>query len=145
MTVETVEERLRLLGSVEGTYLDMFLVLGGLGMVLGVVGIALVILRGVQERSGELALLSAVGLPRRMVVRLFVAEYGVLVLAGLVIGLVPALVAIQPAARSLHSELPWRAMAGVVAGLFGCAGVCVVTAARAASRRYGPEVLKEEV
>ena len=145
VTVETVEERLRLLGSVEGTYLDMFLVLGGLGMVLGVVGIALVILRGVQERSGELALLSAVGLPRRMVVRLFVAEYGVLVLAGLVIGLVPALVAIQPAARSLHSELPWRAMAGVVAGLFGCAAVCVVTAARAASRRYGPDALKEEV
>jgi len=145
VTVETVEERLRLLGSVESAYLDMFLVLGGLGMVLGVAGVALVILRGVEERRGELALLSAVGLSRLSVMRLLVAEYGVLVLAGLVIGVVPALVAIQPAARALHSELPWHAMAGIVAGLLGGSAVCVVAAARVASRRYGPEVLKEEV
>jgi ABC-type lipoprotein release transport system permease subunit len=145
VTVETVEERLRLLGSVESAYLDMFLVLGGLGVVLGVFGVALVILRGVQERRGELALLSAVGLPRGTVMRLLMAEYGALVLAGLVVGGVPALVAIQPAARSLQGELPWQAMAGILAALLGSAAVCVVLAARAASRRYGPEVLKEEV
>ena len=92
-----------------------------------------------------LALLSAVGLPRRAVMRLFVAEYGVLVLSGLVIGLLPALVAIQPAARSLQGELPWLAMAGILLGMFGCAAVCVAWAARVASRRFGPEVLKEEV
>jgi ABC-type lipoprotein release transport system permease subunit len=144
VTVETVEERLRLLGSVESAYFDMFLVLGGLGVVLGVFGVALVILRGVQERRGELALLSAVGMPRGTVVRLLAAEYGVLVLVGLAVGVVPALVAIQPAARSLGSQLPWAAMAGIIAGLFGCAAACVLLAARAAARRYGPEVLKEE-
>jgi ABC-type lipoprotein release transport system permease subunit len=143
--VETVEERLRLLGSVESAYLDMFLVLGGLGVVLGVAGIALVILRGVQERRGELALLSAVGLSRGTVMRLLMAEYGALVLAGLFVGIVPALVAIQPAARSLQGALPWQAMAGILAAMFGSACACVVLAARAASRRYGPEVLKEEV
>ena len=145
VTVETVEERLRLLGSVESAYLDMFLVLGGLGVVLGVFGVALVILRGVQERRGELALLSAVGLPRGTVVRLLGAEYGTLVLAGLATGVISALVAIQPAARALRSELPWGAMAGIIAALFGCAAACVGLAARAASRRYGPAALKEEV
>lgn len=145
VTVETVEERLRLLGSVESTYLDMFLVLGGLGVVLGVAGIALVILRGVQERRGELALLRAVGLPRGVAVRLLAAEYGAMALAGLAVGVVPSLAAIQPAARSLGGQLPWGAMAGIVAGLFLCACVCVIEAALAAARRYGPEVLKEEV
>ncbi len=145
VTVETVEERLRLLGSVESTYLDMFLVLGGLGVVLGVFGVALVILRGVEERRGELALLSAVGLPRAAVVRLLAAEYGALTLAGLVVGVVPALVAVQPAARSLGGQMPWGAMAGIIAGLFFCACACVLLAAVASSRRYGPEVLKEEV
>jgi len=104
-----------------------------------------VILRGVEERRGELALLAAVGLPRRTVMRLLAAEYGVLVLAGLVIGTVPALVAIQPAARVLRSAMPWLAMAGIVAGLFLCAALCVFSAAYAAARRFGPEVLKEEV
>ncbi len=144
-TVETVQERLRLLGSVESAYLDMFLVLGGLGVVLGVAGVALVILRGVAERRGELALLNAVGLPRRTVAGLLAAEYGVMVLAGLAAGLVPALVAIQPAVRSLKGALPWGAMVGVVAGLLVSAGLCVFLAAHAAARRYGPGVLKEEV
>ncbi len=145
VAVTTVEERLRLLGSVESTYLDMFLVLAGLGVVLGVAGIALVMLRGVEERRGELALLSAVGVPRREVVRLMTAEYGVLALAGLVAGTVPALVAIQPAARSLGDRLPWGAMAGIVAAMLLCAALCVVLAALKASRRFGPEMLKEEV
>jgi len=144
VTVETVEERLRLLGSVESAYLDMFLVLGGLGVVLGVLGVALVILRGVEERRGELALLAAVGLPRSAVVRLLGSEYGVVVLSGLVVGTVPALVAIQPAARALRGAMPWLAMAGVVGGLFVCAALCVLSAACVAARRFGPEVLKEE-
>ncbi len=145
VTVETVEERLRLLGTVESAYLDMFLVLGGLGVVLGVAGIALVILRDVEERRGELALLNAVGLPRRTVMRLLGAEYGSMVAAGLTVGIVPALVAIQPAAHALGSGLPWRAMTAILVGLFACAAACVLSAAGTAVRRYGPEVLKEEV
>jgi len=77
--------------------------------------------------------------------RLLAAEYGVLVLAGLVIGIVPALVAIQPAARALRSGMPWPAMAGILAVFLGSAALCVASAAWVASRRYGPEVLKEEV
>ena len=145
VAVETVAERLRLLGSVEATYLEMFLVLGGLGVVLGVAGVALVVRRGLEERRGELALLNAVGVSRRRVAVLLAAEYGALVAAGLLAGVVPAWVAVQPAARSLHGALPWGAMAGVVAGLCGCAVASVLSAAWAAARRYGPEVLKEEV
>ena len=145
VTVESTEARLRLLGSVESAYLDMFLVLGGLGVVLGAAGVALVILRGVVERRGELALLGALGLPRRTAVRMLTAEYGALVLSGLAAGTVPALIAVQPAARALGGQLPWAAVAGIVAGLAACAAASVLGAAVAASRRYGPEVLKEEV
>ncbi len=145
VTVQTVEARLRLLGEVEGAYIDMFLVLGGLGVVLGAAGIALVILRGVAERRGELALLGAVGLPRRTVVTLLASEYGTMTLTGLAVGILSALVSIQPAVRALKGSLPWGAMTGIVAGLFACAAVNVLFAAVAASHRYGPGVLKEEV
>ncbi|MDD4102891.1 MAG: ABC transporter permease, partial [Kiritimatiellae bacterium] len=143
--VETVEERLRLLGSVESAYLDMFLVLGGLGVVLGVAGVALVILRGVEERRGEMALLSAVGVSKRTVVRLLAGEYGILVAGGLVSGILPALVSIQPAVRALHADFPWRAMTAVIAGMLLCAALSVWGAALVASRRFGPATLKEEV
>ncbi len=143
VTVETAEERLRLLGAMEASYLDLFLVLGALGLLLGTAGLSLVILRGVEERRGEFALLGAVGVERRHVVRLLAAEYGLLVAAGLVSGILPALVAIQPAARSLGSRLPWGTMGAVVAALLLCAAGCVWGAACVAVRRFDVGALRD--
>jgi hypothetical protein len=144
VAVETVEERLRLLGAVESTYLDMFLVLGGLGMVLGVFGVALVILRGVEERRAEFAVLNALGIRRRQVGLLIAAEYGVLVVTGLAAGILPALIAIQPATHALGGRMPWGAMAGVVAALLVSAAVSVAAAAWWAARRFSLEALNAE-
>ena len=143
VTVETVEERLRVLGAMEASYLDLFLVLGALGLLLGTAGLSLVILRGVDERRDEFALLAAVGVARRAVVRLLAAEYGLLVAAGLVSGILPALVAIQPAARSLGGALPWGTMAAVFVVLLLCSAGCVWGAAYAAARRFEPDALRD--
>ena len=43
--------------AVENTYLATFQALGGLGLLLGALGLAVVLLRSVWERRGELALL----------------------------------------------------------------------------------------
>jgi hypothetical protein len=53
-------ERLAQFHRVENTYLSTFQALGGLGLVLGTVGLATVLLRNVLERRRELALLGAV-------------------------------------------------------------------------------------
>lgn len=132
-----------MLGAMEASYLDLFLVLGALGLLLGTAGLSLVILRGVEERRSEFALLAAVGVARRNVVRLLAAEYGVLVMAGLVSGILSALVAIQPAARSLGGALPWRTMAVAILVLVLCAVGCVWCAARAAARRFDPDALRD--
>ena len=49
---------------VENTYLSTFQALGGLGLILGSLGLAVVLLRSVWERRGELALLRALGFRR---------------------------------------------------------------------------------
>ena len=54
-------ERLAEFHRVENTYLSTFQTLGGLGLLLGTVGLAAVLLRNVLERRRELALLGAVG------------------------------------------------------------------------------------
>jgi ABC-type lipoprotein release transport system permease subunit len=56
------EERLANFHRVENTYLSTFQMLGGLGLILGTLGMAAVLLRNVLERRRELALLRAVGL-----------------------------------------------------------------------------------
>ncbi|HOM58438.1 MAG TPA: ABC transporter permease [Kiritimatiellia bacterium] len=144
VTVETVAERLRLLGSMEHAYLDLFLVLGGLGLILGVAGMALTFARGMAERRGELALLNAAGLSRRVVLRLLLAEHGVTVAAGLIAGILPALVAIRPAAQTLHSDFPWRTLTLLLFLLATTALLSIYFSIWVASRRIGPDALKDE-
>ena len=54
LDVITTSERLAGYLVVENTYLSTFLALGGLGLMLGTLGLATLILRNVVERRGEL-------------------------------------------------------------------------------------------
>ena len=58
-------DRLAAFHRVENTYLSTFQTLGGLGLLLGTVGLATVMLRNALERRRELALLGAGGYPGR--------------------------------------------------------------------------------
>jgi putative ABC transport system permease protein len=57
--------RLAAYNAVQNTYLSTFQVLGGLGLLLGSAGLAVVVLRNVMERRSELALLLALGFRHR--------------------------------------------------------------------------------
>jgi predicted lysophospholipase L1 biosynthesis ABC-type transport system permease subunit len=137
-------ERLRLLGAVENTYLDIFLVLGGLGVALGAAGVGLVLLRNAAARRRELALLRAVGVPPRRVLAYLAAEHLYLLVAGLASGVVPALVAVQPALRSLGHGMPAAAMAAVLALMFGAGALATVAATAAAGRARLADALRGE-
>lgn len=89
-------ERLRSYLAVENTYLSTFQVLGGFGLLLGVLGLAVVMLRAAAERRGELALLRATGFRAAAIGRMVLAENAVLIAAGLAIGVAAALVSIAP-------------------------------------------------
>ena len=90
-------ERLEAFHRVENTYLSTFQALGGLGLLLGTIGLAAVMFRNVLERRRELALLRAVGYDGRHVRLMILAETIFLLLAGLVAGVVCALIAVVPA------------------------------------------------
>ena len=111
--------RLAEFNTVENTYLSIFQVLGGLGLVLGSVGLAVVVMRNVLERRGELALLRAVGFRRRTIQWMVLSEHWGLLAMGLVCGVVAALVAVLPALRSPGAGVPYGSLAltlGVVVG-----------------------------
>jgi putative ABC transport system permease protein len=99
-------ERLAQFHQVENTYLSTFQTLGGLGLLLGTVGLAAVLVRNVLERRRELALLSAVGYRRRHVLLMVLAENALLVGGGLLAGAVCAGIAIMPAVAERGGRLP---------------------------------------
>ena len=74
--VTSTAERLKSYLDVENTYLATFQALGGLGLLLGTLGLAVVLLRSVWERRGELALLRALGYRHSALGWLVLAENG---------------------------------------------------------------------
>ena len=99
--------------AVENTYLSTFQALGGLGLILGSLGLAVVLLRGVWERRGELALLRALGFRRTTLAWLVLAENGFLLFLGLGIGALSALVAVAPHLTGGGGSVPWRELLGL--------------------------------
>jgi ABC-type lipoprotein release transport system permease subunit len=99
-------ERLAQFHRVENTYLSTFQALGGLGLVLGTIGLATVLLRNVLERRRELALLGAVGFRSGHVLTMVVAENVLLLGCGLVAGAVCAGLAIAPAVIERGGRVP---------------------------------------
>lgn len=91
------EDRLASFHQVENTYLSTFQALGGLGLLLGTLGLATVLLRNVLERRRELALLRAVGYQPSHLSWMVLAENLLLLGCGLLTGTLCAVLAILPA------------------------------------------------
>jgi ABC-type lipoprotein release transport system permease subunit len=104
--VTPAAQRLAEFHAVENTYLSTFQTLGGLGLLVGTVGLAAVLLRNILERRRELALLRAVGYRASHLFTIILAENAVLLGCGLLVGAVSALIAIAPAALERGARLP---------------------------------------
>ena len=100
--------------AVIGAYLSTFQLLGGFGLMLGLLGLAVVVLRAVWERLGELALLRAVGYPTSALKLLVAAEIGVLLTVGLGVGVLAAVASVIPHAAA-GASVPWAKLLGMLA------------------------------
>ncbi len=105
-SIELSSERLSAFHRVENAYLSTFQSLGSLGLFLGTIGLAAVLLRNVFERRRELALLRAVGYRRKILTFAILAENALLIIWGLATGAVCALLAVTPAMLERGSAFP---------------------------------------
>lgn len=104
--VEIASNRLQSFHEVENTYIAIFHVLGGLGVILGSAGLGVVVARNLSERRHEFALMDAVGIPsqiRRMIV---FRELRSLIGWGMGIGIGAAIVSIIPSMNHLGVAAP---------------------------------------
>ena len=107
-------DRLNEFNAVQNTYLRIFSALGGLGLMLSTAGLGLLLARTVLERRGEFGLLQAVGFQRGALRRIILGENVFLLLAGMVVGVVAAVLAVWPVSQG--ASLPLRTLAAILVG-----------------------------
>ncbi len=131
---EPVGERIASFLAVQNTYLSTFQALGGLGLLLGTLGLAAVMLRNVLERRSELALLRAVGLGTRRIGGLVLTETALLLVWGLTSGTIAALLALWPHLSGRTADAPWLGGALTLLAVFAAGMLASLWAVRAAVR-----------
>jgi ABC-type antimicrobial peptide transport system permease subunit len=121
LEVVSTAQRLGEFNAVENTYLSIFQALGGLGLLLGSAGLAIVVARNVLERRREFGLLEAVGFRPRQLRQLVFAEHRWLIVAALLIGTASALLAVWPQLAWKAGGFPVREIGMLLAALaLGC-------------------------
>jgi ABC-type antimicrobial peptide transport system permease subunit len=127
--LEPTAERLGRFLTVQNTYIAIFQVLGGLGMLLGVAGVAIVVFRNVVERRGELGLMRAVGFTKTKLKLLTFLEHCGLLVLGITFGTIAAIIAVLPTLRTSGTDVPTFALGATLlsVGVFGTIWVYVAT------------------
>ena len=130
--------------AVENTYLGIFQVLGGLGLILGSLGLGIVVLRNVLERRSELALFMALGFRRCALQGLVLSEHWLLIFLGLFLGLMAAILTVWPTWIFVGTAVPVTLLAGTLGGLVVSGLLWTWLAARTALRGPVLQALRNE-
>jgi len=94
--ISRATDRLLSFYTVENTYLNIFLMLGALGLLIGTLGLGILIFRITFEQIPEYALLLSLGFSKASIQRLVMREKFFLMLVAVLIGLIPAILSGLP-------------------------------------------------
>ncbi len=104
--INSASKRLADFYSVTNTYLTIFMILGGLGVILGTFGLGIVLMRNMIERKHEIAIFEALGFKKVQIFKLIFTENLFLLLAGIIIGFLSAIIGILPSLLSPAFHIP---------------------------------------
>jgi putative ABC transport system permease protein len=111
-------ERMNAFNAVQNTYLSTFQLLGGLGLILGSFGLGAVVLRNLQDRRKEWAILAAVGFSSRRLRGLVCLEHLALLVIGLLMGAGSAVLATWPSLGKAGEGVAWLPLCMLMLGMF---------------------------
>jgi len=113
LAMRPASDRLNDFNAVQNTYLSIFSTLGGLGVLLGTVGLAIIVGRNVLERRGQLGVMQAMGFTRRSLAGMVLAEHWFLHASGVLLGLLAAAIAVIPKLQGGLAGIPLGLLAGL--------------------------------
>jgi putative ABC transport system permease protein len=116
ITVIPASERLASFFRVTNTYLSVFTIMGGFGMILGVIGLGFVLGRNYNFRKREFALMMASGFTASKIKNMVIKEQILILMAGLLTGIISSVVATLPSIRN-GSDIPWISLVIIVGAI----------------------------
>jgi putative ABC transport system permease protein len=112
--ITPASERLSSFFKVTNTYLSVFTILGGLGLILGIAGLGFVLKRNYYQRKREFALLMATGYKDNIIRKIVIREQLFILFAGIITGIVSPVIATLPSIKN-GSDIPWLSLALICA------------------------------
>jgi hypothetical protein len=104
--IHRTTDRLLAFYQIENTYLNIFLMLGALGLLIGTLGLGILIFRITYEQIPEYTLLLSLGFKKSLIQRLVLSEKLFIMIVSVLIGLVPAVLSGLPSLiSSVYSNL----------------------------------------
>jgi ABC-type antimicrobial peptide transport system permease subunit len=144
MVATPASERLAEFNSVTNTYLSVFMMLGGLGIIIGTIGLGIVLLRNLEERKSETALYQGIGFTRSYIRKLIFTENLFILLSGIGIGLLAAFTGILPSFFSPAFQLPVSFILVIIILILLNGFVWIYFPVRAALNKNLNEALRKE-
>lgn len=122
-------EKLAEFNAIESTYLSIFFLMGAFGMLLGIIGLSIFLLRNLLERKNELALFKALGFKDNSILQILLYENLTLFLAGILSGTLSAFLANLPTLLNGAQTVPVGFLSAVLGLLLlnGIGWICIVT------------------
>ena len=117
LALEPAKQRLEAFLAVQNTYIGIFTILGGLGVLLGTAGLGVLVARHVLERKGELGLMQALGFRSGALRTMILGEHATLLVIGVLLGSFTAALAVLPALKQGGGDLPLPFLATLIGGI----------------------------
>jgi ABC-type antimicrobial peptide transport system permease subunit len=144
MEISYAPERLASFYAVQNTYLNVFILLGGIGLIIGTLGIGILIFRSVLERRQELGILRAVGFTRSRIIKILLTENTLLLFAGIVAGSLSAVISTLPSFLASGTGIPVNLILSLLLLLMIFGSAVVFLSVVFSTKRNLVETLKSE-
>jgi len=112
--IESASVKLATFNSVTNTYLDIFLALGGIALLLGTFGFAVILIRSISSRKNQYAMMQAYGITPKRIRRIIIIEFSILLIVGIITGLLAALTSSMQSLLASNSEVPYILLLSII-------------------------------
>ncbi len=113
--IESCSDRLATFNSVTNTYLDIFLILGAIALILGTFGFAIIIVRSIHAAKHNFAMMQAYGITTGKIRKIIIIEYLILLFSSTLIGILTAAIASLQSLMASNSHIPYPLLISLIA------------------------------